>query len=359
MHSSPEQELDYEAGTTDLRRHHRPARRRRRRVARPRGRDRASSRCADRDQPTVGRRPTTSPRPRDRRREGPADLARAGDRRRGRRADHLLHGPRGRLAHPAVRRRDRRPAGAGLARRLVDSHRLAPSRCACSGSAALPATSASPRSSARTCSINPVFGHVLRPAVGGPGARCRCCSDPSGRRSARSARSAAASRRLGAHRPRDGAARLSRAARLLAGRGRAVRVRLARAGLPPLRPSSARPAVDRAATSPSCWSAARCSATRSTSTPTRSRSTRPWSSRMSVWGRRDGELVVRSPLANLATTPARPGLVAVVAVLFGSTAFDSFKDSPRVAAARRRTPAHRRTCSTTWRCSASASGVGR
>ena len=50
-------------------------------------------------------------------------------------------------------------------------------------------------------------------------------------------------------------------------------------------------------------------------------------SRLSVWGRRDGRLVVRSPLANLDTTPARPGLVAVLAVLFGSTAFDSFKDS--------------------------------
>ncbi len=50
--------------------------------------------------------------------------------------------------------------------------------------------------------------------------------------------------------------------------------------------------------------------------------------RMSVWGRRrNGRLVVRSPLANLDTTPARPGLVAVVAVLFGSTAFDSFRDS--------------------------------
>jgi hypothetical protein len=49
--------------------------------------------------------------------------------------------------------------------------------------------------------------------------------------------------------------------------------------------------------------------------------------RLSVWGRRDEVLVVRSPLANLATTPARPGLVAVVSVLFGSTAFDSFKDS--------------------------------
>lgn len=50
-------------------------------------------------------------------------------------------------------------------------------------------------------------------------------------------------------------------------------------------------------------------------------------SRMSVWGRRGDLLVVRSPLANLDTTPARPGLLAVMAVLFGSTAFDSFKDS--------------------------------
>ena len=52
-------------------------------------------------------------------------------------------------------------------------------------------------------------------------------------------------------------------------------------------------------------------------------------SRLSVWGRRGDLLVLRSPLANLDTTPARPGLVAVVAVLFGSTAFDSFKDSSR------------------------------
>ena len=52
-------------------------------------------------------------------------------------------------------------------------------------------------------------------------------------------------------------------------------------------------------------------------------------SRLSVWGRRGDRLVVRSPLANLDTTPVRAGLVAVVAVLFGSTAFDSFKDSAR------------------------------
>lgn len=49
--------------------------------------------------------------------------------------------------------------------------------------------------------------------------------------------------------------------------------------------------------------------------------------RLSVWGRREDRLVVRSPLANLHTTPARAGLVAVVSVLFGSTVFDSYKDS--------------------------------
>jgi len=49
--------------------------------------------------------------------------------------------------------------------------------------------------------------------------------------------------------------------------------------------------------------------------------------KMSVWGFRDGRLLVRSPLANLDTVVLRPGLVAVVAVLFGSTAFDSFRDS--------------------------------
>jgi hypothetical protein len=49
---------------------------------------------------------------------------------------------------------------------------------------------------------------------------------------------------------------------------------------------------------------------------------------LSFFGRReDGSLVLRSPLANLDAVPAGPGLVGVVAVLFGSTAFDSFKDS--------------------------------
>jgi hypothetical protein len=49
--------------------------------------------------------------------------------------------------------------------------------------------------------------------------------------------------------------------------------------------------------------------------------------KLSPWGRDGDRLVVRSPLANLATTAPRPGLVAVVAVLFGSTAFDSYKDT--------------------------------
>ncbi len=37
---------------------------------------------------------------------------------------------------------------------------------------------------------------------------------------------------------------------------------------------------------------------------------------------------MRSPLANLSTVVPTAGLLAVVSVLFGSTAFDSFKDSP-------------------------------
>lgn len=49
--------------------------------------------------------------------------------------------------------------------------------------------------------------------------------------------------------------------------------------------------------------------------------------RLSIWGRHEGSLVVRSPLANLDLTPIRPGLLAVGSVLLGSTAFDSFQGS--------------------------------
>jgi hypothetical protein len=51
-------------------------------------------------------------------------------------------------------------------------------------------------------------------------------------------------------------------------------------------------------------------------------------SHLSLFGRTaDGTLVVRSPLRNLDGVPPVPGLLAVVSVLVGSTAFDSFKDS--------------------------------
>ena len=49
--------------------------------------------------------------------------------------------------------------------------------------------------------------------------------------------------------------------------------------------------------------------------------------KLSFWGRDGARLVVRSPLANLATVTPRAGLLAVVSVLFGSTAFDSYKDT--------------------------------
>jgi hypothetical protein len=49
---------------------------------------------------------------------------------------------------------------------------------------------------------------------------------------------------------------------------------------------------------------------------------------LSPFGRTaDGTLVLRSPLHNLDGVPAVPGLLAAVAVLLGSTAFDSFQDS--------------------------------
>lgn len=53
----------------------------------------------------------------------------------------------------------------------------------------------------------------------------------------------------------------------------------------------------------------------------------PFGRRPAKKGQEQGELVIRSPLANLDTVPVHPGLVAVVSVLLGSTAFDSYKDS--------------------------------
>ncbi|MCB5170424.1 hypothetical protein LG634_37230 [Streptomyces bambusae] len=51
--------------------------------------------------------------------------------------------------------------------------------------------------------------------------------------------------------------------------------------------------------------------------------------RLSPFGRRaDGRLVVRNPFHGLDATPERPGLVATVCVLLGSTAYDGFSDHP-------------------------------
>jgi hypothetical protein len=50
--------------------------------------------------------------------------------------------------------------------------------------------------------------------------------------------------------------------------------------------------------------------------------------RLAPFGRRsDGAPVVRNPLAGLEATPPAPGMVAVVCVLLGSTAFDGFSNS--------------------------------
>ena len=50
---------------------------------------------------------------------------------------------------------------------------------------------------------------------------------------------------------------------------------------------------------------------------------------LSPWGRDDeGRLVLRSPLSNLATLRPSSGIVATLAILFGSTIYDSAKDSP-------------------------------
>lgn len=50
--------------------------------------------------------------------------------------------------------------------------------------------------------------------------------------------------------------------------------------------------------------------------------------KLSPWGRnRDGLIVVRPPLINLSTLSPRPGTVAFVTILLGSTAYDGFSNS--------------------------------
>ncbi len=51
--------------------------------------------------------------------------------------------------------------------------------------------------------------------------------------------------------------------------------------------------------------------------------------KLSPWAVRDDRLIIRSPLANLDSVEVRPGLIGVVGVLFGSTGYDSFRESSR------------------------------
>lgn len=83
-------------------------------------------------------------------------------------------------------------------------------------------------------------------------------------------------------------------------------------------------------------------------------------SRLSPWGRRpapDGSRVVwRSPLAGLDTVPVDRGIVALVAVLLGSTAYDSFSASTLTGCSAPPSPGRStRCCARRWRCSPSCS----
>lgn len=69
--------------------------------------------------------------------------------------------------------------------------------------------------------------------------------------------------------------------------------------------------------------------------------------RMCPFGRdTSGRLVLRNPLAGLEHTPAGPGLVGVVAVLFGSTIFDSFHSTVHYLPIARRYQSHLTTLNT-------------
>ncbi|AWZ10774.1 MULTISPECIES: hypothetical protein [unclassified Streptomyces] len=69
--------------------------------------------------------------------------------------------------------------------------------------------------------------------------------------------------------------------------------------------------------------------------------------RLSPLGRRDdGRLVLRNPFHGLDATPERPGLVATVCVLLGSTAYDGFSDNPSWINAIQTSPLGRTTAAT-------------
>ena len=106
VHSSPEQEFEYDKGSSTIQ-------------VKPIQAPGAirSSRTRSRRPSSRSRRSEPSPpaRPRPGRRAGPADLPLAGHPRRGGRRRRLVRRPRPRLAEAALRRRDERTTGTGLA----------------------------------------------------------------------------------------------------------------------------------------------------------------------------------------------------------------------------------------------------
>ena len=267
-------------------------------------------------------------RPRHRRREGPADPRRVRHGRSRRRARGLVHRAGAGLAHAAVRRRAPRAA-----------------RCR-PGS---PPSWTAPRFAVAAAGARPGLLRVRR--VGrrrGPGP----ADQPDVRRGLRAALGRhraglaavravlpggqpdahdppAASRGSPAATPDAGSSTLPRLGRLLARRARPARVRVARARLPGLDVPLAGAAVVRGVPRDHARRRARSSAARwlERADPFEVYSTLV--GHLSVFGR-TGATARWCCAARSATSTAsrpRPGLVGVVAVLFGSTAFDSFKDS--------------------------------
>ncbi|RFU87318.1 hypothetical protein DY218_07870 [Streptomyces triticagri] len=77
--------------------------------------------------------------------------------------------------------------------------------------------------------------------------------------------------------------------------------------------------------------------------------------RLSPWGRRrDGRLVLRNALHGLDATEPTPGLVAVVCVMLGSTAYDGFSDAPSWISTVQTSPLGRTTTATLGLCGAIA-----
>ena len=307
----------------------RQARHRRRRVARPREDRSSSSRSS-----SPGAEPLRlgDPRPRDRRlRRTSRSRLELDDRGRRRGADGQLHGPRRRLAHAALRRRHERPPGAGVAGRGSSTRRRFAVAARVARLRDLRSSRRWPRCSAQDRLTNPIFGIFyvwwwvgLVPLSLLLGPVYKAISP------VRTINAAFA--KLSGSDPDKGVFTYPERLGYWPAALGPLRVRLAGAGLPVLDRARPGAAVVRGVRRGDAASAARCSAARSTSAPTRSRSTRRWSASCRSGGAAaatDGTAGWSSAARSRTSTPSRSdrGWSRWRAVLFGSTAFDSFKDS--------------------------------